>query len=163
MRTVHWLFVVGVALFLSGLVFIVAGARLARRPPAQSSEVAITPTASVKQIMQGIVGPAADRVFASVKYTETLKGREEQVPHTDAEWQAVGNDAAALVESGNLLLMKGRRVDAGEWIRMSQMMIDAGRIVLRAAEARSPDKVLEAGEALNVSCDTCHQRYQRGS
>ena len=102
-------------------------------------------------------------MFASVKYTETLKGREEQVPHTDAEWQAVGNDAAALVESGNLLLMKGRRVDDGEWIRMSQMMIDGGRIVLRAAEARSPDKVLEAGEALNVSCDTCHQRYQRGS
>ena len=163
MRTVHWLFVVGVALFVSGLVFIVAAARLARRAPAQSPEIAITPTASVKQIMQGIVGPAADRVFASVKYTDTLKGREEQVPHTDAEWQAVGNDAAALVESGNLLLMKGRRVDEGEWIRMSQMMIDGGRIVLRAAEARRPDKVLEAGEALNVSCDTCHQRYQRGS
>jgi hypothetical protein len=157
------LFVVGVALFLSGLVFIVAGARLARRAPAHASDVAITPTASVKQIMQGIVGPAADRVFASVKYTETLKGREEQVPHTDAEWQAVGNDAAALVESGNLLLMKGRRVDDGEWIRMSQMMIDGGRSVLRAAEAKSPDKVLETGEALNVSCDMCHQRYQRGS
>lgn len=159
----HWLFVLGVALFVSGLVFIVAGARLARRAPPQTSDVVITPTASVRQIMQGIVGPAADRVFASVKYTETLQGREEQVPHTDAEWQAVGNDAAALVEAGNLLLMKGRRVDAGEWIRMSRLMIDGGRIVLRAAEARSPDKVLEAGEALNVSCDTCHQRYQRGS
>jgi len=46
---------------------------------------------------------------------------------------------------------------------MSQAMIDAGRIVLQAAQARSPEKVLEAGEALNVSCDTCHQRYQRGS
>jgi len=161
---VHWLFVVGVALFLSGLVFIVAGARLARRAPAaESSGAALTPVASVKQIMQGIVGPAADRVFASVKYTETLKGREEKVPHTDEEWQTVGNDAAALVESGNLLLMKGRRVDDGEWIRMSKAMIDAGQVVLRAAQARSPDKVLEAGEALNVSCDTCHQRYQRGS
>jgi hypothetical protein len=162
-RTVHWLFALGVALFLGGLVFIVAGARLARRAPAQSSEVAITPTATVRQIMEGIVGPAADRVFASVRYTDTLNGREEKVPRTDDEWRAVGNDAAALVESGNLLLMKGRRVDEGEWIRMSQMMIDGGRIVLRAAEARSPDKVLEAGEALNVSCDTCHQRYQRGS
>src|SRR5262249_56625640 len=108
-------------------------------------------------------GPAADRVFASVKYTETLKGREEKVPHTDEEWQTVGNDAAALVESGNLLLMKGRRVDDGEWIRMSKAMIDAGQVVLRAAQAGRPDKVLEAGEALNVSCDTCHQRYQRGS
>ena len=107
MRTVHWLFLFGVALFLSGLVFIVAGARLARRAPAQSSEVAITPTASVKQIMQGIVGPAADRVFASVKYTETLKGREEQVPHTDAEWQAVGNDAGPVSRHSALGTVSG--------------------------------------------------------
>jgi hypothetical protein len=85
------------------------------------------------------------------------------VPRTDDEWRAVGNDAAALVESGNLLLVKGRRVDDDGWIRMSQAMIDAGQIVLRAVQAKSPDKVLEAGEALNVSCDTCHQRYQRGS
>jgi hypothetical protein len=163
-RTVHWLFLVSVALFVSGLIFIVAAARLARQAPAaQSAAVAITPVATVKQIMEGVVGPAADRVFASVRYTETLKGREDRVPHTDDEWRAVGNDAAALVESGNLLLMQGRRVDDGEWIRMSRMMIDGGRSVLRAAEARSPDKVLEAGEALNVSCDTCHQRYQRGS
>jgi cytochrome c556 len=46
---------------------------------------------------------------------------------------------------------------------MAQMMIDGARSVLRAAQAKSPDKVLEAGEAVNVSCDTCHQRYQRGS
>ena len=163
-RAVHWLFVVSVALFLGGIVFIVAGARGARQAPAaRPSDVALTPVGSVKAIMQGIVGPAADRVFASVKYTDTLKGREEKIPHTDDEWTAVGNDAAALAESGNLLLMKGRRVDDGEWIRMSQAMIDAGRIVLQAAQARSPEKVLEAGEALNVSCDTCHQRYQRGS
>ena len=164
MRTVHWLFVLGAALFVSGLVFVVAGARLARQAPApQPSAVTLTPVATVKQIMEGIVGPAADRVFASVRYTDTLNGREEKVPRTDDEWRAVGNDAAALVESGNLLLMKGRRVDEGEWIRMSQMMIDGARIVLRAAQAKSPDKVIEAGEALNVSCDTCHQRYQRGS
>jgi len=163
-RTVHWLFALGAALFLSGLVLVVAGARLARQATAaQPPGVTLTPVATVKQIMEGIVGPAADRVFAAVRYTDTLNGREEKVPHTDDEWRAVGNDAAALAESGNLLLMKGRRVDEGEWIRLSQAMIDAGQIVLRAAQAKSPDKVLEAGEALNVSCDTCHQRYQRGS
>jgi len=163
-RTVHWLFALGAALFVTGLVFVVAGARLAlRAPAAQSPGVTPTPVATVKQIMEGIVGPAADRVFASVRYTDTLNGREEKVPHTDDEWRAIVNDAAALVESGNLLLMKGRRVDEGEWIRMSKAIIDAGQIVLRAAQARSPDKVLEAGEPLNVSCDTCHQRYQRGS
>jgi hypothetical protein len=60
------LFVVGVALFLSGVVFIVAGARLARRTPPHASDVAITPIASVKQIRQGIVGPADRRSHRQV-------------------------------------------------------------------------------------------------
>src|SRR5262249_35810687 len=125
--------------------------------------VALQPVATVKQIMKGIVGPAADRVFASVKYTSTAAGVEEKVPRTDEEWEALGNDAAALIESGNLMLMHGRLVDTGDWVTMSRAMIDAGKVVLRAVQARSPDGVLEAGEALNVSCDTCHQKYQRGS
>jgi len=163
-RTVHWLFVVGVALFLSGLAFVIAGARLARQAPqAASADIAITPVASVKQIMNGIVGPAANRIFGSVGTVISDKGTVEKAPHTDDEWEAVGNDAAALIESGNLILMNGRAVDKGDWVRMSQAMIDAGKIVLRAAEAKSPDKVFESGEALNESCDTCHQKYKRGS
>ena len=39
----------------------------------------------------------------------------------------------------------------------------AGKIVLRAAQAKSADKVFESGEAVNESCDNCHQKYKRGS
>jgi cytochrome c556 len=42
-------------------------------------------------------------------------------------------------------------------------MIDAAKVTLRAAEAKSPDKVFESGEALNESCDNCHSKYKRGS
>ena len=164
MRTVHWLFVVSIALFLSGLAFVIAGARLARQAPkAAPADLAITPVASVKQIMNGIVGPAANRVFASVGSVISAKGTEERAPRTDEEWEAVGNDAAALIESGNLILMNGRAVDGGDWVKMSEAMIDAGKVVLRAVQARSPDKVMESGEALNESCDKCHQKYKRGS
>ena len=164
MRAVHWLFVVSVALFLSGLAFIVAGARLARQAPkAASVDAAVTPVASVKQIVKGIVGPAANRVYGAVGTVISNKGTEEKAPHTDEEWEAVGNDAAALIESGNLILMDGRAVDKGDWVRMSQAMIDAAKVVLQAANARSADKVFESGEALNESCDNCHQKYKRGS
>jgi hypothetical protein len=166
-RTVHWLFVVGVALFLSGLAFVIAGARLARQAPkttsAASADVAIMPVASVKQIMNGIVGPAANRIFGAVGTVISDKGTVEKAPHTEAEWEAVGNDAAALIESGNLILMRGRAVDNGDWVRMTQAMIDAGKIVLRAAQAKSADKVFESGEAVNESCDNCHHKYKRGS
>jgi hypothetical protein len=164
LRTVHWLFVISLALFLSGLAFVIAGARLARlTPKAASADVTITPVASVRQIMNGIVGPAANRIFGAVGTVISEKGTVEKAPHTDAEWEAVGDDAAALIESGNLILMNGRAVDSGDWVRMSQAMIDAGKVVLRAAQAKSADKVFESGEAVNESCDNCHQKYKRGS
>jgi hypothetical protein len=143
---------------------VICRRRLAdRRQKLLPAEVAITPVASVRQIMNGIVGPAANRIFGAVGTVISEKGTVEKAPHTDAEWEAVGDDAAALIESGNLILMNGRAIDRGDWVRMSQAMIDAGKVVLRAAEAKSADKVFESGEAVNESCDNCHQKYKRGS
>src|SRR5205823_7830243 len=48
MRIVHWLFVVSVALFVSGIGFVIAGARAARQAPAvEAAAVTLTPVASV--------------------------------------------------------------------------------------------------------------------
>jgi len=162
-RTVHWLYIVGVLLFVSGLAFVIAGARLARQAPKASAavDVALTPVASVKQIMKGIVGPAANRVFDSVQISVTKNGTEEKVPTTDAEWESLGNDAAAIAEAGNLMMMNGRAIDKGDWMKITRQMIDASKVVLSAVNAKSPDKVLESGEALNLSCDTCHEKYSR--
>jgi hypothetical protein len=159
---VHWLFVVSVALFVSGIGFVVAGARAAREAPAVEAAIVTTPVASVKQIMKGIVAPAATTVFNSVSTIVSVKGIEENAPHTDEEWEQVGNSAAALIESGNLLLMGSRAVDKGEWVKMSQALIDAGKVALKATQAKSAEGVLGAGEAVNTSCDNCHRKYQRG-
>src|SRR5437763_1439121 len=100
-RRVHWFFVLGIALFVSGIGFIIAGARAARRPtPRETAATAITPVASVKQIMKGISGPAANAIFNAVSTSVSAKGVEEIAPHTDAEWETLGNSAAALIESG---------------------------------------------------------------
>jgi hypothetical protein len=158
------LFVVNAGLFLGGLAFIVAGARLAREAPEPAPATnPLTPVASVNQIMKGIVGPAAQRIFDSVGSTVTSKGTEEKAPRTEEEWEAVGNDAAAIIESGNLLLMSGRAVDPSDWVKMSRAMIDAGKAVLRASEEKSADKVLETGGDLYETCESCHRRYRRTS
>ena len=164
MRIVHWLFIVSVALFVSGIGFVIAGARTARQMPAvETASISLTPVASVKQIMKGIVGPAAAAVFDSVSTSVTAAGTEEKAPHTEQEWEALGNSAAALIESGNLILMGSRAVDKGDWVKHSQALIVAGQGVLKATQAKSPNEVLAAGEALNESCDNCHRKYQRGS
>src|SRR5688572_14141113 len=163
MRTVHWLFGVSVALFISGIGFIIASAR--SRPveaaAAPAPAAALTPVASVKQIMVGIVTPAAYTVFDSVATIVDSKGVQEKQPRTDEEWAAVGAGAAALIESANLLLMGNRPIDQGDWVTMTKAMADAGQTALKAAEAKNPEGILAAGETINMTCDTCHEKYSR--
>jgi hypothetical protein len=160
MRIIHWLFVVSAALFISGIGFVVAGARTTRQAAPVEAPV-MTPVASIKQIMNGIVAPAAKAVFDSVGTIVSAAGIEERRPKNDEEWAALGDSAAALVESGNLLVMGDRAVDRGDWVKMSQALVDAGMMALEAAEAKDADGILTAGSIINTSCDTCHQRYQR--
>ena len=105
-------------------------------------------------------------VFNAVSTTVSAKGTEEKAPQTDEEWEAVGNSAAALIESGNLLLMGSRAVDKGDWVKMSQALIEAGKVALKATQAKSADQLLASGEGVNnraIICDACHSKYQRGS
>src|SRR2546425_12082371 len=104
MRTVHWLFIVSVALFVSGIAFIIAGERTARAAPADAAAAPIetTPVGSIKQIMIGITNPAAYVVYEAVGTKSTPTGIEEIAPKTDEDWQKVASAAAAVVESGNL-------------------------------------------------------------
>ena len=79
----------------------------------------------------------------------------------DTKYQSILDSAAALFESGNLMLMGSRAVDKGDWVRMSRAMIESGQTVLKAVQAKNAAGVLAAGEAVNTSCDNCHRRYQR--
>ena len=160
MRVVYALFAVSAALFIAGIGFLVVSARTSQRP-AGGETPAITPVANVKQIMVGIVGPSAKVIFDSVVTNVTATGIEEKAPQTDEEWAVVGGSAAALIESGNMLMMGNRAVDKGDWIKMSRAMIEAGKETLKATEARSADAVLASGDAVNQSCDNCHERYRR--
>src|SRR5215510_1158840 len=155
MRIVHWLFVVSAALFVSGLGFLVVSARTAQRPATVVQAPVMKPVASVRQIMQGIVGPAAKVVFESVSTTVSIAGVEEKAPKTDAEWEAVGNSAAALVESANLMMVGNRAIDA-DWTKISQALADAGIVALKAIEAKNAEALLASGEAINESCNACH-------
>jgi len=162
MRTTYWLFAVSAALFVSGIAFVIAGAREAQAaPPPAAEAVVTTPVASIKQIMNTITNPAAFVVYEAVGTKSTINGVEEIAPQNDEEWAKVAGAAAAVVESGNLLLMSGRAIDNGDWVKMTHDFMDQGRKALKAAEAKDKDGIVEAGGDLNTTCDNCHARYQR--
>src|SRR5262245_38668087 len=139
MQIRHWFFVISVLLFVTGVGLVIAGGRATRRAPAAVQATAtITPIASVKQIMKGITGPAANAVFNAVGSTITAKGIEEKAPKTPEEWEALEDSGAALVESGNLMLVGSRVIDKGEWVKQSLALIEGGKKAVKAAQAKNP-------------------------
>ena len=160
MRTVYWMLVVSVALFVSGIGFVIAGARASRL--ATPVEVPLTtPVASIQQVMNGITAPAATVVYDAVGYVVDADGVQEIAPQNDEEWAVIANSAAALVESGNLLLLGDRAVDDGEWVTITRALIEAGTTALTAAEAQDIEGILAIGVDINTTCDDCHEIYQR--
>jgi hypothetical protein len=164
MRAGLGLFTVSALLFVFGIGFVVVAARDMKRGTATAPAAATpaaAPIATTKQIMSAITRTTADAVFRSVQTNVTEKGVEEIQPRTPEEWEALGSQAAALAESGALLMTGRRVVDQGDWIKMSQAMIDAARQTMKAVDAKNPELVLESGETVNISCDSCHERYRR--
>jgi hypothetical protein len=159
----QWLFVVGAALFVGGIAFIVAGARNAHPAAAVPRDdiPAATPVATIRQLMNAIVMPNATVIYNAVGSTIDGNKVEEFAPRNDKEWSAVGDSAAAIVESGNLLLVGDRVIDRREWVSFTERFIAAGKAALTAADQKKADGVLAAGGDLNETCDACHEKYQR--
>lgn len=149
--------------------------------PAVASEFRLT--ASIRELMDSEIDPAADFLWASVASISTRAGLEERRPRTDEEWLEVRRHAITLIEATNLLVMKGRRVShtyipsggAGELdTNEAQQKIDANRDVfvlfaqrlqetglqtLAAIDAKNADQVFELGGAIDEACESCHVTF----
>lgn len=111
-----------------------------------------------KLLMQAIVDPVADHLWEAVSVDITAAGRKETRPETDAEWLALRNDAVTLAESGNLLMMHPRAHD-GDWMRLSQELVDASAGAIKAIEAKNPEQLFDAGGEIYAVCTGCHSKY----
>jgi len=162
MRLANWTLAVGAALFISGIAFIIAAAReTPAAAEAAAPAVEVVPVGDVRQIMYAITQPTVDVVYNAVSYVSNAQGVVETEPRTDEEWAHVAANAAALAESGNLLLTGNRLVDHGDWVKMTRDMIAAAQGAVKAAQARDKMGILDAGAAINETCDNCHAKYQR--
>jgi hypothetical protein len=139
--------------------------------------------ASIQEIMDAEVDPAADALWHSVGSTITLAGEEDRQPRTREEWQAVRRDALVLIEATNLIAMDGRRaapVNApaplpGElsaqeidrhirsnhlaFVQFSKALRGAALEALAAIDARDAPRLMNAGEAIDAACEACHLVY----
>ena len=120
---------------------------------------AFKPVASVKQLMAATILPSSEVLFDAVGTVISSSGVEEIAPKNDEEWATVRNNALTLAESGNLLMIGDRARDKGAWMKMSQALVDAGVVALKAAEDKNPEALFEAGGEVYEVCQQCHNQY----
>lgn len=149
----------------------------------QRPEAEYRPTTTIKDLMDGVVDPAADTIWNSVGTTISKEGTVEKVPHSEEEWGTVRNAAIELLEASNLLQIPGRHVampgqlnnqgielqppqietlitqDRQAWITFAHGLHDAATQALNAIDAKDPARVLESGDAIDSACERCHQKY----
>jgi len=134
--------------------------------------------------MRSMIDPSADAIWDAVVIEVTTQGTSTTQPETDADWSALRRHAVILVESTNLLLMEGRSVaepgsrseipgvdlepekiqslladDPETWSAFVGELYESGMEVRAAIESLDVDALLEAGDRLDLACESCHARY----
>ena len=179
--TFRGLLFLGLTAFGGSIVFASAcrGAEEAALP-----QPPYTNTATIKDIMLGIVDPSADVVWNAVGTIVDPKGADERKPRADEDWEAVRYAALRLAEATNLLMVPGRKMarpgeksvapgvelepeemealvqkDLQGWYMRANALHDVAIEALKAADAKDPEQLFEVGYHIEMACESCHRQY----
>jgi cytochrome c553 len=120
--------------------------------PAMAQSPPFLPVATISEIMDAITLP----------YSDALLYIQRNPPQTDRDWETLQMQALMLAESGNLLMMKNRAKNQGEWMKDARLLVDAGAAAVKATRAKDMQAVLALNEQIVNSCITCHKKFRSG-
>ena len=131
--------------------------------------------ANMLYVMRGILYPASNVIF-TVQSDDPSTFKPGLRPSTSSDpltsvyggWDAVENAGMALAESANLLIIPGRTCANGkvaptqneDWQKFVQEVRDAGMLVVKVAQKKDSDAILDAAQMVSDSCLHCHQKYR---
>jgi hypothetical protein len=177
-----WLFALAACLALA-----IACRATAVTPAAEESPY--RPSSTVREIMQSVVAPSAQGLWDSVGTISNAKGTFDLEPRTDAEWAVVRRHAITLVESANLLVIRGRHIaqaaadtlkaddaDPGSelhpaeiekrvaanwpaWVAMAHTLHDSATTMLHAVDKKDASALESTGSDLDAICENCHLAF----
>src|SRR4051812_4650391 len=84
--------------------------------PAIAQSPPFRPVATISEIMVAITLP----------YSDALLYIQRNPPQNDRDWEMLQMQALMLAESGNLLMMKDRAKNQGQWMKDARLLVDAG-------------------------------------
>jgi hypothetical protein len=166
--------------------FLLPLAACSQQQTAAPAESPYRPVATIQELMDAEVDPAADALWGAVGFFATAKGTEDRQPRTDADWEKVKHLAITLVEATNLLAIPGRKVAAEgsrldpeelggntdpidiekqinatreSFIGYAHGLHDAAMLALNAINAKDVAALDAAGEKMDQACENCHRAY----
>jgi len=165
-----WIFIVGIALLTNCQ-------SSKPTPPVQLN-------AAIKDIMDSMIDPSGDFLFAAVAEIGDEHGVTQKAPKTEEEWKEVRNKAIVLLEGMNLAMMEGRKVaqngekskfpevelepdeiqkliddDRPGFFRRAKRLQDAATMALAAVDKKDPKALFDAIEHVDHACENCHLHY----
>lgn len=155
------------------LLVTVMAAVLATGARAQRPEP--SPASTMRQLMQAILFPNANVIFAAQGDDPASVPRDARpslstnpLAGVYGGWQAVENSGLALAEAADLLNVRGRLcangkpvpVEEAEWRAAVQTLRDAGIAAAAAARSRSQDAIVDVAEQVTTACGGCHRLYR---
>jgi hypothetical protein len=168
-RHVGYLVVVGVIVLAS------RGSGFAQAPPSGPAPQQPRIYANMLYVMRGILYPASNVIF-TVQSDDPSTFKPAERPSTSSNpltsvyggWAAVENAGMALAESANLLIIPGRTCSNGkvapvqnaDWQMFVQEVRDAGMAVVKVAQKKDSDAILDTAQMVSDSCQHCHNKYR---
>lgn len=177
-RSWHLARILGITALTFTLIDLASG-----HSTASNSAASELPRASLQEIMDAIVDPAADGLWDAVETTVTADGEHTRIPKSDADWADVRRKLIVLRESASLLRVAGRPVSHEAFaaeadgalnssqiaarIRRDRAVFDAfatalgvtAQRALKAVEARDTDAMVRIGGDLDGVCEACHLHF----
>lgn len=173
-----------------GVIALSAGCQA---PPATPAPAPADPpfraTSTIRELMQSMVAPSAQGLWDSVGRVSDAKGTRDLEPRSDEEWAAVRRHAVSLMESTNLLLIRGRHVardgqqtlKADEavpgselppaeiekrinqswvlWTAMAHTLHQSAASMLDAIDKKDVARLESTGSDLDGVCEACHLTF----
>jgi mono/diheme cytochrome c family protein len=143
-----------------------------------AAALAAEPMGNLAQIMRGILFPSSNLIF-SVQGQDPAAPKPPYKPDAGGfnwadwgagiypGWELVDYAAVSIADVAPLLLVPRRcengrpaPVERADWVKFTKEMIDAARVVYKAAQSRNQEAVSEATNQLADSCLNCHVVYR---
>lgn len=138
--------------------------------------------ATLKELMDSTVDPAADAIWDAVSVRATKQGVEYRQPRTAEEWAALRRHALTLIESMNLVALPGRHAappgtkpGLGEldpaqierdiaqkrplFASLAQVLQGTAQHALEAIDRKDTAAVVKTGGDIDAACEACHVTF----